>query len=47
MKAKRQESAKKDDPPAAKRAKVSKKLENCPGVKKVSLDDDFLVVKRE
>ena len=29
--------------PAPKRSKMAKKLENCPGVKKVSVGDDFLV----
>ena len=45
MKAKKHDHvvSSKDEPPAAKKAKMSKRLENCPGVKKVSLDDDFLV----
>ena len=29
--------------PAAKKSKMAKKLKNCPGVKKVSVGDDFLV----
>ena len=38
---------KSSEPLAAKRSKLSKRLENCPGVNKVSVDDSLLVSTSE
>ena len=38
---------KSSEPPASKRSKLSKRLESCPGINKVSVDDSLLVVTSE